>query len=300
MKKRLILSVKSGSEKAYRTLYEMWVSRLYQFVYQYLKSEETTDDVVQETFYRIWINREKLDAESSFKAYLFTIASGTEKAYQTLYEMWVSRLYQFVYQYLKSEETTDDVVQETFYRIWINRKKLDAESSFKAYLFTIAYHLLLKELRRQLNNTSMEEFIEYNDNIRTSGDEAEKQIDFDQFCKALKQAKEKLTPRQRENTSMEEFIEYNDNIRTSGDEAEKQIDFDQFCKALKQAKEKLTPRQREIFELNKEQNLSVAEIAEQLCIKEQVVRNQLSTALKIIRTELQQYSFILLLFLSHF
>lgn len=38
--KRLILSVKSGSEKAYRTLYEMWVSRLYQFVYQYLKSEE--------------------------------------------------------------------------------------------------------------------------------------------------------------------------------------------------------------------------------------------------------------------
>ena len=65
-------------------------------------------------------------------------------------------------------------------------------------------------------------------------------------------------------------------------------------------KEKLTPRQREIFELNKEQNLSVAEIAEQLCIKEQVVRNQLSTALKIIRAELQQYSFILLLFLSHF
>lgn len=184
---------------------------------------------------------------------ILSVKSGSEKAYRTLYEMWVSRLYQFVYQYVKSEETTDDVVQETFYRIWINREKLDAESSFKAYLFTIAYHLLLKELRRQLNNTSMEEFIEYNDNIRTSGDEAEKQIDFDQFCKALKQAKEKLTP-----------------------------------------------RQREIFELNKEQNLSVAEIAEQLCIKEQVVRNQLSTALKIIRTELQQYSFILLLFLSCF
>lgn len=187
------------------------------------------------------------------KRLILSVKSGSEKAYRTLYEMWVSRLYQFVYQYLKSEETTDDVVQETFYRIWINREKLDAESSFKAYLFTIAYHLLLKEVRRQLNNTSMEEFIEYNDNIRTSGDEAEKQIDFDQFCKALKQAKEKLTP-----------------------------------------------RQREIFELNKEQNLSVAEIAEQLCIKEQVVRNQLSTALKIIRAELQQYSFILLLFLSHF
>lgn len=158
-----------------------------------------------------------------------------------------------MYQYVKSEETTDDVVQETFYRIWINREKLDAESSFKAYLFTIAYHLLLKELRRQLNNTSMEEFIEYNDNIRTSGDEAEKQIDFDQFCKALKQAKEKLTP-----------------------------------------------RQREIFELNKEQNLSVAEIAEQLCIKEQVVRNQLSMVAKNNTNRTSAIFFHITPFLSHF
>lgn len=38
----------------------------------------------------------------------------------------------------------------------------------------------------------MEEFIEYNDNIRTSGDEAEKQIDFDQFCKALNKLKKNL------------------------------------------------------------------------------------------------------------
>ena len=78
---------------------------------------------------------------------ILSVKSGSEKAYRTLYEMWVSRLYQFVYQYVKSEETTDDVVQETFYRIWINRKKLDAESSFKAYLFTIAYHLLLMRIR---------------------------------------------------------------------------------------------------------------------------------------------------------
>lgn len=89
-------------------------------------------------------------------------------------------------------------------------------------------------------------------------------------------------------------------IKVSGDDADKEIDFDQFCQALQKAKSNLSPRQREIFELNKEHNLSVAQIAEQLSIKEQVVRNQLSAALKIIRTELQQYSFILLLFLNNF
>ena len=41
----LILAVKSGSERAYKQLYELWVSRLYRFVFQYLKSEEATDDV---------------------------------------------------------------------------------------------------------------------------------------------------------------------------------------------------------------------------------------------------------------
>lgn len=109
--------------------------------------------------------------------------------------MWVSRLYRFVYQYLKSEDATDDVVQETFCRIWTNREKLDPDSSFKAYLFTIAYHFLIKELRRQLNNASMEEFVEYQ-YIKVSGDDADKEIDFDQFCQALQKAKSNLSPRQ--------------------------------------------------------------------------------------------------------
>ena len=66
----LILAVKSGSERAYKQLYELWVSRLYRFVFQYLKSEEATDDVVQETFLRIWTNREHLNPDQSFKSYL--------------------------------------------------------------------------------------------------------------------------------------------------------------------------------------------------------------------------------------
>lgn len=132
------------------------------------------------------------------RALLLLVKAGSEKAYYTLYKMWVSRLYRFVYQYLKSEDATDDIVQETFCRIWTNREKLDPDSSFKAYLFTIAYHFLIKELRRQLNNASMEEYVEYNENARISEEDAEKDIDFDQFCKALQRAKANLSPRQRE------------------------------------------------------------------------------------------------------
>ena len=45
--RKILLSVRNGSEKAYQELYEQWVSRLYGFVFQYLKSKDATDDVVQ-------------------------------------------------------------------------------------------------------------------------------------------------------------------------------------------------------------------------------------------------------------
>ena len=143
-------------------------------------------------------------------------------------------------------------MQETFLRIWTHRAELNPELSFKSYLFTISYHLLLKELRRQVQNPLVGEYISY-------------------------------------------VIQ----LHTSDEITERAVEFDQFEEALKRAKMKLTPRQREIFELNKEQSLSISDIAEKFSITEQVVRNQLSAALKVIRKELTDFSFIFLLFMFY-
>ena len=69
-------------------------------------------------------------------------------------------------------------------------------------------------------------------------------------------------------------------------------------KALEKAKTHLSPRQKEIFELNKEYGMSISEISSRLSVTEQVVRNQLSAALKVLRTELRQYYPLLLIFLA--
>lgn len=132
------------------------------------------------------------------KDLIIATRNGSEQAYKFLYSQWVSRLYRFVFQYLKSESATDDVVQETFMRIWINKEKLNPEYSFKSYLFTIAYHFLLKELKRQINSSSMEEYIEYQNILRTKGENIPESIDFDIFLEALSRAKQHLSPRQCE------------------------------------------------------------------------------------------------------
>ena len=182
------------------------------------------------------------------KELILSVKSGSECSYKALYELWVSRLYRFVYHYVKSETVTDDIVQETFLRIWNNRSKLDPECSFKSYLFTISYRLLLKEIHRQLNNPVMAEFIDYQSELATATDEAERKLEFDLFLVALEKAK------------------------------------------------KLLPRQREIFEMNKELNIPILDIAKKLNIGEQVVRNQLSASLKLIRTEMSGYLKFLLVF----
>ena len=197
---------------------------------------------------------------------ILAVKSGSERAYKQLYELWVSRLYRFVFQYLKSEEATDDVVQETFLRIWTNREHLNPDQSFKSYLFTIAYHFLLKELRRQIHNPSMEEYVEYRDKLASSANEIPDGLDYDRFVKALEKAKQHLSPRQRE------IFELNKEYGMSVAEIS--------------------------GKLNKEYGMSVAEISGKLSVTEQVVRNQLSAALKILRTELHQYYPLLLLFLA--
>lgn len=177
------------------------------------------------------------------------IKKGSEYSYNLLYKRWISVLYKFVYHYVKSESIADDIVQETFLSIWTHRLNLNPELSFKSYLFSISYHMLLKEIRRQINNPQMQEYADY-------------QMGF----------------------------------ITSADETERKMSFDFFLQALEKAKRKLPQRQREIFEMNKELNISIQDIAKELLISEQVVRNQLSASLKVIRSELSQYSCILLAF----
>ncbi len=179
------------------------------------------------------------------------LKSGSEESYRALYDLWFSRLYQFVLRYVKSEPVTDDIVQETFLNIWIYRESINPCMSFKSYLFTIAYHFLIKELRRQLNTPLMKDYVA--------------------FCSELS---------------------------TCDNETVEKLELKQFQDSLNRAKEKLSPRQRQIFELNKEGNATIAEIAASFSITEQVVRNQLSAALKIVRKELRQYPYLLLLFLS--
>ncbi|HTO38750.1 MAG TPA: RNA polymerase sigma factor [Brumimicrobium sp.] len=59
-----------------------------------------------------------------------------------------SNLYGFVFSFLRNSEDTQDIVQDVFEKLWINRKKVEMEKS-KAWLFRTGYNALINFAKRK-------------------------------------------------------------------------------------------------------------------------------------------------------
>ncbi|MBF4515140.1 RNA polymerase sigma-70 factor [Flavobacterium sp. ANB] len=72
--KLLVSELKNGNEKAFRKLFDSYYQDIYGYSISILKSKEAAEENVQDVFMKVWQNRENLNLEQSFKAYIFTIA----------------------------------------------------------------------------------------------------------------------------------------------------------------------------------------------------------------------------------
>ncbi len=73
-------------------------------------------------------------------------------AFDRLFLLYGDKLYRFAFSLLKNHEDAENIVQEVFLRIWYNRAKIDTSRSFKSFLFTVAYNLIIDELRLRLKD----------------------------------------------------------------------------------------------------------------------------------------------------
>ncbi len=69
----LILRLKGGEESAFRIIYERYYNEIYNFIYSFLKQKQLCEEVLQETFLAIWVQRDTLRADQAIEPLLFTI-----------------------------------------------------------------------------------------------------------------------------------------------------------------------------------------------------------------------------------
>jgi RNA polymerase sigma factor (sigma-70 family) len=71
--KELIEQVVKGSEKAFGELFYAYHNQLGEFVMLLTNSQELTEEIIQDVFVKVWLNREALLNIDKFTAYLFIL-----------------------------------------------------------------------------------------------------------------------------------------------------------------------------------------------------------------------------------
>lgn len=78
------------------------------------------------------------------------LRNGDHKAFERLFIAYFNKTKIFINGYIKSEAEAEELAEELFVNLWINREKIDPSKSFNAYLHTIAHHVALNFLKHKL------------------------------------------------------------------------------------------------------------------------------------------------------
>jgi len=178
---------------------------------------------------------------------------GNEEAFEKLYTQYKPVLCKFIQTFINDSALTDDIVQEVFVAVWLNRNNIDPDQSFSSYLMTSARNKIYDFFKETAKNRQMIE---------------QRWLNFSEAGNGTEEALVSL--------ELDELVD----------------------SALKQ----LSSRKRVIFELAKLKGKSHSEIAEQLGISKNTVKNHMVDSLKYLKEvigkygEIAMYSFVLFFF----
>ncbi|WP_139956927.1 RNA polymerase sigma factor [Flavicella sediminum] len=66
-----ILNLKKGDSKIFKKIYSEYFESLCIYLLNYTQNRELIEDIVQDTFIKLWLNKEKLNINTSLKSYLY-------------------------------------------------------------------------------------------------------------------------------------------------------------------------------------------------------------------------------------
>jgi RNA polymerase sigma-70 factor (family 1) len=85
------------------------------------------------------------------KALFSQIAEGDEKAFTELFHTYTPKLLPFVFKLTRNEHLAQEMIQETFLKLWVNRAALVNVNEPASWIFRIAANVSVTYLRKQSN-----------------------------------------------------------------------------------------------------------------------------------------------------
>lgn len=114
--KELMLLVRDGNKEAYEALIKKHMSQAKTFAYQYVHDTYAAEDIVQESFADIYVQRSNFDLQYSFTTYLYAITKNKAMNYlKKNRELPMSSFEEQTEIPLLEQKLIDDVTPETEY-----------------------------------------------------------------------------------------------------------------------------------------------------------------------------------------
>jgi len=83
---------------------------------------------------------------------LADLANNDKHAFDELYRLYYPKLYVYSKSFLKIDSGIDDILQEVFVKVWMNRQNIKKVETYNAFLYTITKNTLLNEIRSRLKS----------------------------------------------------------------------------------------------------------------------------------------------------
>lgn len=86
------------------------------------------------------------------------LKQGNKAAYEFLFRTYYIPLCIYAQRYLKRKDLAEDIVSDTFFNIWKNRRKIEIRLSLNAYLYQAVSKNSLNHLRKKKKEQSLEDY----------------------------------------------------------------------------------------------------------------------------------------------
>jgi RNA polymerase sigma-70 factor (family 1) len=99
-------------------------------------------------------------SEYNDKALFARLSQDDEEAFTQLFHAYTPKLFPFVNKLMRNEHIAQEMIQETFLRLWMNRSELVKVDDPAAWIFRIAANVSITWLRKQSNRQRLLDAVE--------------------------------------------------------------------------------------------------------------------------------------------
>ncbi|MFV5688628.1 RNA polymerase sigma factor [Flavobacterium sp. ZT3R25] len=150
--KLLVTALMAGNEKAFTELFNTYCNDVYAYSLSMLKNQVLAEEIVQDVFLNIWLHRDRLNTDLSFKSYVFTITRNlTFNLISTVANNHKLKKEVF-YVSQKSYSPIEDIIAEADYDI-IKNKAIEQLSPKRRIIFEMSRNkeMTYEEISKELN-----------------------------------------------------------------------------------------------------------------------------------------------------